>query len=75
MIYLSIYYFIGGVIALPTITFFTTKWWLDKKILAIEGETIMSPNSIEDAQVLSPSQFTFSDKKDVIHKRLQFNDI
>ena len=73
MIYLSLYYFIGGAVFLPTITFFTTKWWYDKKILAIESshiEDTMSPNSIEDAEELCPSTFSFDNKKSILEQQL-----
>ena len=74
MIYLSLYYFIGGAIILPSVTYISTRWWYVKKIDAIMNSTDieMSPNSIEDAQEISPSKFSFAQKQEELTKKLQF---
>lgn len=85
MILVSIYYLIGGAIVLPTLTYTATRWWYHKKIDAILssedfdkvediiGDVLLSPNSIRDAEELSPTQLSFRERQVRVETQLKKN--
>lgn len=77
MIEISLYYLIGSVVVLPSVTYyFTNKYYTTKINKMIEEnnnrirlESVDIDN--EDAQIISPSEFTHQNKQSILEEHFK----
>tara|TARA_B100000900_G_C20521370_1_gene692302 strand:- start:623 stop:877 length:255 start_codon:yes stop_codon:yes gene_type:complete len=78
MIEISLYYLIGSVVILPSVTYYFTNKYYTTKInkMIEENNNRVRLESVdiednEDAQIISPSEFTHEDKQSILEEHFK----